>query len=204
VPLPRKFVDKIPVPVLWVYFILTLPLYCLATCFILTFLSCLQPYIRSYLCKRDNKRRREKNRKEIIDHTPKILGLRKGRSLSIGKPEFPIETNITPTVGAPRDKWKTTTDEQANCGLFKLPYELRRQIFEEVVGGYMVHIYFMEKYLPMAHSRCKPAREGKCECPCFENGLWRAYQPRVKKQKGALDEWGQCELLAISKTCRRM
>lgn len=204
--LPPRAISRIPTGVLVVYFIFTLPFYCLITSFLLTFMSCLQPWIRSTMCKRDKKRQAEENKQAIINHTPKILGPRKGRSLSIGKPEPEIhfDGTPTPTTGAPKSTWKITTDEQANCSLYKLPYELRRQIFEEVVGGYMIHIYFMEKYLPMAHSRCKSEREGKCECRVFGKGQWRAYQPRVLKQKGAVDQWGQCDLLALSKTCRRM
>lgn len=202
--LPPKVVTRIPKAILVVYFILTLPFYCLVTCFLLTFLSCLQPWIRSMACKRDKKRQQEETKDMIIKHTPKILAPRRGRSLSIGKPEIGSETDATPTVGAPKSTWKTTTDEQTQCSLFKLPFELRRQIFEEVVGGYMIHIFFVENYLPMAHSRCKSERYGKCGCEIFGKGQWRAYQPRTVKRRGALDHWGQCELLALSKTCRKM
>ncbi|KUJ14462.1 uncharacterized protein LY89DRAFT_686934 [Mollisia scopiformis] len=202
--LPNRIISKIPGAVLAVYFIVTLPIYCVAAWFVLTFRSCLEPWMKARACRAEKERQKTETKIAIMSHTPKILGPRRGRALSIGRPETPTKIEVTPEVGAPTNIWKTTVDEQENCRLFKLPFELRRQIFEEVLGGYMIHIFFMENYLPMSHSRCKSEREGKCACQVFGKGQWKAYQPRTRKQKGAVDQWGQCELLALSKTCRRI
>lgn len=223
--IPNTIIAKLPTPVLAIYFIFTIPLYCILGVIYHTFQSCLEPWVKSRECKREKKRQEAETRSAIIKHTPSILGPRDGpragRPLTIGRPEetvsviegvsegaseMEVESDVkveNSAVGAPKSMWKSRTDDQAQCHLFKLPLEIRNQIWEEVLTGYTIHIFFVENYLPMGHSRCKP--EGGRSCVCkLESKQWKAYQPRTLKQKGAVDAWGQCELLALPKTCRRM
>ncbi|CZR63881.1 uncharacterized protein PAC_13778 [Phialocephala subalpina] len=221
--IPNTIIAKLPTPVLAIYFIFTIPFYCILGVVYHTFQSCLEPWVKSRECKREKRRQEQETRNAIIKHTPSILGPRDGpgagRPLTIGRPEeavtvtevasgteMEVEAKVEVedgAIGAPKSLWKRRTDEQSQCHLFKLPLEIRNQIWEELITGYTIHIFFVENYLPMGHSRCKP--EGGRSCACqLEAKQWRAYQPRSLKQKGAVDAWGQCELLALPKTCRRI
>jgi len=44
-----------------------------------------------------------------------------------------------------------TTHDQLQSGLFQLPFELRKQIWDDVLGGYVFHIFFVEAYRRMSH-----------------------------------------------------
>ncbi len=86
---------------------------------------------------------------------------------------------------------KRKTDAQEKSRLFDLPFETRQKIWKELTGGYVIHIKYVDGYRRIQHQRCK-SRCGRCECR------------RQSKQKGALDPWGQCDLLAPLRSCRRM
>jgi hypothetical protein len=84
------------------------------------------------------------------------------------------------------------TDQQLQSPLFMLPLEVRRQIYEEVIGGYTIHIYHLEAYKRMGHVRCKDS----CSEFCTARSMY--------KQKGAPDSVGNISLLAPLLSCRRM
>ena len=87
------------------------------------------------------------------------------------------------------------TEQQENSVLFKLPLEIRRKIYEEVLSGYVIHVYFVEAYRRMSHTRCKSHTPDVCG-----DMLCR----RLFKVKGAKDAWGNVGLLSLLKSCRRM
>jgi hypothetical protein len=84
------------------------------------------------------------------------------------------------------------TDPQEQSFFFKLPEEIRRQIYGELISGYTFHIRYIEAYRRMGHTRCKTKLPDTCKCLYY-----------VRK-KGVPDEWGQADLLAPLQTCRRM
>lgn len=90
---------------------------------------------------------------------------------------------------------KVTHLQQDSSFMTKLPYEVRQQIYRETIGGYVFHIYFVDAYRRMAHLRCKHQDPDRCEKKKCRNKL---------KQKGAKDKWGQCDLIALFKSCRIM
>ncbi|KAK0111798.1 hypothetical protein ONS96_001066 [Cadophora gregata f. sp. sojae] len=85
-----------------------------------------------------------------IDSIPQVLGPRLTRSLTIGREEADRskEDSISPTAvaNASRDNpWtiqKTCTAIQEQSPLFKLPLEIRQQIYEYVLGGCHIQIHF--------------------------------------------------------------
>ncbi|RFU34861.1 hypothetical protein B7463_g1482, partial [Scytalidium lignicola] len=86
------------------------------------------------------------------------------------------------------------TEDQLESPLFKLPLEIRRQIYEEVLGGHVFHIYFVQAYRRLSHTRCKDR-----STPC--NG---AVCRSMVKIPGAKDDWGNISLLHMLQSCRRV
>jgi hypothetical protein len=84
------------------------------------------------------------------------------------------------------------TDPQEQSFFFKLPEEIRRQIYGEIISGYTFHIRYIEAYRRMGHTRCRTKLPNTCKCLYY-----------VRK-KGVPDEWGQADLLAPLQACRRM
>ncbi len=113
-----------------------------------------------------------------------------GTKIRAGKKEGKKgDGNVEVVKGRGRTEW------QEQSPLFNLPLEIRRQIYEEAIGGYTLHVFTLDAYRRMAHTRCKTAvmpEHGNCSCAV------RA------RQKGVCDEWGNSELLALLMTCRRM
>ena len=85
------------------------------------------------------------------------------------------------------------TNRQEESVLFKLPLEIRRQIYKQVIGQYKIHISFNQTYRKMDHKRCRHLGSVNCfdkHCTMYH------------KQKGAKDIFGQVDLLALLKSCR--
>jgi hypothetical protein len=111
-----------------------------------------------------------------------------------------------------KKKSEAKTHNQEASWPFKLPLEIRKHIYKEAIGGYCIHIHFVEAYRRMGHSRCK--LDGSVVCM----GLtWQASAPVVSRDlltpnfsrekfrlPGALDEWGNSGLLPLLQSCRRM
>jgi hypothetical protein len=139
------------------------------------------------------KKRRGENerRREIRMRTPKIMMPRLGRHLTIGR-EHPMEDDIDAAKGEMRPApW---TEQQAESPLFKLPFEIRKMIYEEVIGGYVFHIKYLEAYKKYCHTRCKRPLPKNHMAHC----VW------AKSHRGFVDPWGQSDLMAMLKSCRRM
>jgi len=94
------------------------------------------------------------------------------------------------------------TDQQKQSLLFQLPTEVRRQIWEETLGGYLFHMYYVDAYRRMAHTRCKHNHEKKALC-MNESELVNLCRMNIK-QPGNADEWGHTNMLSILQSCRRM
>jgi hypothetical protein len=89
----------------------------------------------------------------------------------------------------------TVTLQQETSSFFKLPFEIRQKIYEDVLGGYVIHIHFVQAYRRMSHTRCKSSTPAICDGKeCRERF----------KVPGVPDEWGNVSLLALLLTCRRM
>ena len=151
------------------------------------------------------RRRREckERKKEMMRTTPRRVGPRLEKHLTIGRPEpeekkedAEVDVDLREAAKMPMvSRVLTVTDRQEESGIFSLPLEIRRKIYEEVLGGYVIHIYFMEAYRRMSHTRCKnKAREVCRGMPCRQ----------IFKVKGACDEWGNVGLLPLLQSCRRM
>jgi hypothetical protein len=89
--------------------------------------------------------------------------------------------------------WRIT-DWQENSAFFNLPLEIRKQIYEEAIGGYTLHIFTLDAYRRMSHTRCKGVSPTSASCQC----------PLLSRQPGVADEWGNICLLSLVMTCRRM
>ena len=151
------------------------------------------------------RRQREckERRTEMTRMMPRQVSPRLERHLTIGRPE-PEEKKEE--VMDSEDKKKefevvklasvgTVTDRQDQSGFFKLPLEIRRKIYEDLLGGYVIHIYFVEAYRRMSHTRCKNRSPELCKGrPCRQ----------IFKVKGAADEWGIVGFLPLLQSCRMM
>jgi hypothetical protein len=93
-------------------------------------------------------------------------------------------------IEATREATKAKTDDQTQSLLFALPLEIRRQIWEDVVGGYTIHLNYIPVYKRFDHTRCKM------------NTCIQDYCKLQIKQEGARDEWGLVDLLALLSSCR--
>ncbi|KAH8601521.1 hypothetical protein B0O99DRAFT_606821 [Bisporella sp. PMI_857] len=182
------------------------------------------------VAKRHTRKRRQKARAihvqrqhatEIVRTTPVLLPPRLEKHLTIGRElklaDEEVMVNGKQDVCAdvidqdealevtPLEQMRGRTDDQMQSRLFQLPLEIRRQIWEETLCGYIFHMYFMESYRCMSHQRCifrdpddVPAgisqyrQEGPCSC--------RSYV----KSKGIPDKWGHIDILALLQTCRRV
>jgi hypothetical protein len=85
-------------------------------------------------------------------------------------------------------------DWQENSAFFNLPLEIRKQIYEEAIGGYTLHIFTLDAYRRMSHTRCKGVSPTSASCQC----------PLLSRQPCVADEWGNICLLSLVMTCRRM
>jgi hypothetical protein len=167
--------------------------------------------------KKRMRRQAEEKRKEVLRSTPRVLEPRLERHLTIGrKVIISEEEEVGVAVGVEeigekgndglvvREKKKVvaaTTDDQMQSMLFQLPLEIRRQIWEETMGGYVFHIYFVQAYRRMSHTRCKTREPEMCK--------GRDTPPREPcrntfKVPGAKDAWGHSNLLSVLQSCRRM
>jgi hypothetical protein len=153
--------------------------------------------------KRRRARESKERKREMMRSTPKKLGPRLEKHLTIGQPE-PEENDEAELEEKSNDvevvkltRALTVTDGQEKSGLFKLPFEIRRKIYEETLGGYVIHIYFMEAYRKMSHTRCKAGRFAQEIC---QGTLCR----KVLKLPGVPDQWGNANLLSLLQSCRRM
>lgn len=140
---------------------------------------------------RKRRAREQKESQERLERiqAPKVLGPRLTGSLTIGKKEL-AKTEVSYHRDYPI--LKKITHDQLQSPLFRLPLEVRRQIYEETIGGYIIHIYCLEAYKRMNHVRCKTPKHEACSCR------------RMYKQKGIPDSFGNIDLLAPMKSCRRM
>lgn len=154
---------------------------------------------------RPNKRQLREARerkKEMVRSTPRRLAPRLERHLTIGRPESEERKGdvnleeMCENIGRVKlTRAMTVTDGQEESGFFKLPLEIRRKIYEEVLGGHVIHIYFVETYRRMSHTRCKHRSPEICRAlSCGQ----------LFKVPGAPDEWGNIGLLPILQSCRRM
>ncbi len=163
---------------------------------------------------------------EVDKITPKFLGPRLEGCLTIGREEGvpPGLTDENPVMDSSkkRKSWKNVwkpskakdaedqgikmmeepkrrkTNDQAQAPFFKLPLEIREQIYKEVLGGFVIHIHFLEKPRQggpkrMGHSRHK--RDSLVYCFCRE--LYRS-------SMGVVQLWNRSNLLPILHSCRRM
>ena len=170
---------------------------------------------RAYERPKTRRSRESKERqKEIIRSTPRKVGPRLERHLTIGRPEAEandvakdeakdeavdlaevkgIQMVDLKDVGMKR--LMTVTDQQENSVFFQLPLEIRRGIYKNVLGGYVIHVYFVEAYRRMGHTRCKSRAPEVCKgVPCKQ----------IVKVKGAKDAWGNIGLLPLLQSCRRV
>jgi hypothetical protein len=117
----------------------------------------------------------------------KFLGPRLEGSLTIGRKEPQQTGGLQDHVIRPK-----RTDGQLQSPLFRLPLEVRRQIYEEVIGGYVIHIYLLQAYKRIGHIRCDQPDSERCMCR------------NMYKQKGIPDASGNIDLLAPLRSCRRV
>ena len=164
------------------------------------------------------KRQREYEEREKRRRTPWVLAPRLGEEevLTIGNPAIGLpglgskisrcdeegmngsgdvqKLETGPGLGKVKTGQKTNWQDQSM--LFNLPLELRRQIYEEAIAGYTLHIFTLDAYRRMSHTRCKtanmPAEPLPCQCAF------------VSRQPGAADQWGNISLLSLLMSCRRM
>ena len=158
---------------------------------------------KSYVRFKKWERRQPEERKiQMMRSTPRTVSPRLERHLTIGRPKpkpSTEELNLrekSEEIGVVKiSKALTVTDRQEKSGLFKLPFEIRCSIYEELLGGHVIHIYFVEAYRRMSHTRCKHLSPEICRrIPCGQRF----------KVPGAPDEWGNVGLLSILQSCRRM
>lgn len=138
-------------------------------------------------------KRRTKEEWERTRHIPRVLEPRLERHLTIGRPELEGSDED-------RDELKegikpfTRTEQQLQSPLFRLPLEVRRQIYREAIGDYVIHTNYIHIYKRFNHIRCKNDIEG-----CG------AYSCRVfGRTPGEEDKWGAIDLTALLKSCRRV
>lgn len=107
--------------------------------------------------------------------------------------EVVIEIKLLESVLEVGDRGYTSRQEQSP--FFKLPFEIRRQIYQDILGGYVIHIRFLEAYRKMAHSRCNIRHPKTCT---------RDWCRKNYKQEGASDPWKVKGLLDMLLSCRMM
>ncbi|KAE9362594.1 hypothetical protein N431DRAFT_358358 [Stipitochalara longipes BDJ] len=195
--------------------IVCLPCICIVgTCFILShYVFSLSTY-ESPSTRR--KRQREYEERENRRRIPWVLAPRIGEDevLSIGNENVAIpglgskirksdekrsnKSEDIPWLSSRSGKAKREkqTIWQNASPFFNLPLELRRQIYEEAIAGYTLHIFTLDAYRRMAHTRCKTASLPLDSAPCQCTFLSR--------QPGVADEWGNVSLLALLMSCRRI
>jgi hypothetical protein len=165
------------------------------------------------------RKRDEARRKEVLRTTPRPLEPRLERHLTIGREILVEKEENMEVLSEKREEVEVLkekkeeqieivkgkseigrTDDQMESPLFKLPLEIRRQIWEDTLGGYVFHIYFVQAYRRMSHTRCKARSPEPCKggdlslSPCRANF----------KVLGARDQWGHSNLISILQCCRRM
>lgn len=144
-------------------------------------------------------------KRHVVDPMSGLVGVEMERHLTIGRPVeiekpgvsgiFVEEFGDEKESACLDEKPIKLTMGQEQSGLFKLPLEIRRQIYKEAIGKYKIHISFNQTYRKMGHQRCRH-RDG---LDCFKR-----HCTVLHKQKGARDAWGQVDLLALLQTCRVM
>jgi len=121
-------------------------------------------------------------RELIIDQKPSVKGSKGGRKLHLIQRSV-HETTQERMVGG----W---TCGQLDSWLFKFPAEIRAQIWEEVLGGNILHITFDLSRRRMIHKQCREV------CP------WRQYTSSLIVRTHI--DYVNVRLLSILLSCRRM
>lgn len=148
-------------------------------------------WVNSSKARQENRTDKKKSTKKV-ELPSKEQG---NRTVEGGENEFqPVKLVKSKNIEAGR------TDDQLQSFLFKLPFEVRRQIWEETLGGYVFHIYFVQAYRRMSHTRCKTRLPEICKNDDPISGPCR----QVFKVPGARDKWGHSNLLSILQSCRRI
>jgi hypothetical protein len=130
--------------------------------------------------------RAKKRRRKLDNHMRSAIMLApRKRNLTIGKPDLDLLTLQPPQV--PR-----RTDNQYQSPLFKIPFEIRQQIYGYVISGYLIYLHYRQDYRSPYPRRC---RDGdRC-----------SYCKRSRRDRAeSLDLFGSNHLLALPKTCRKM
>lgn len=137
--------------------------------------------------------KKKKAKREIKRQIPRVLEPRLERHLTIGKTESLEEIDKEILVSSKKvSKPPARTEQQTQSLFFGLPLEVRRQIYAEAIGGYVIHTSYVHIYKRFNHTRCKIES-------CDHN-----YCRLQTKQPGAQDESGAVDLMALLKSCRRM
>jgi hypothetical protein len=145
------------------------------------------------------KRRREYEERERRRRTPWVLTPRSEQDIEalsilgdedVGDEEEGVEDDINEIRKArgQRTAW------QNQSRFFALPLEIRRQIYEDAMGGYTLHVFTIDAYRRMSHTRCKTESPAPVSCSCS----------LVARQPGVPDEWGNSSLLSFVMSCRRV
>ena len=171
-------------------------------------------FIRAWKDEQPKRRRApggEERKTELIRRTPKRVPPRLERHLTIGRPEpeekeEEIDLDDKREVGAANlSRTVTITDGQETSGFFRLPWEIRRKIYEEAFGGYVIHIVFMEGCRRMSHTKCKSDPSPAEGCHGFSCKMCGNIPCRkIFKAPGAAEELGNVSLLSRLQSCRRM
>ena len=142
-------------------------------------------------------KKRKKEKWEAKRQTPRVLEPRLERHLTIGREEPCLLDEIDKEISVCSKQYAmppTRTQEQMQSSLFKLPLEIRRQIYTQAIGGYMIHTNYVHIYKHFNHTRCKISSDTCDRNHCRVGG----------KPPGAEDAWGAIDLLSLLKSCRRM
>lgn len=140
------------------------------------------------------RRKRKREERERTRHIPRVLEPRLERHLTIGRPE------LEEVDDEDEDELKqvvipsTRTEQQLQSSLFGLPLEVRRQIYAEAIGSYVIHTNYIHNSKRFNHNRCKIDSSGCNPYSCRVGG----------KVPGEEDRWGAIDLTALLKSCRRV
>ncbi|KAL3419896.1 hypothetical protein PVAG01_08395 [Phlyctema vagabunda] len=188
--------------------------------------------VRTYESPRARERKcRERVKKDRFRRTPKYIACRnEGSTLTLplagerwesgrerrekeqGDVDVDVDVNdevemqvFGEKMSCPEDgvlKGKTTALQDASL-LFRLPPEIRKMVYEEVLAGYVFHVYFQDAYRRLRAERCKSV----------EPSFWKEVSPNICKGMvcrnqlrvpGAPDRWGGVALLPLLMSCRRV
>lgn len=186
--------------------IVCLPCICvIGTCVLVS--HCYYSFSSYELPSTRRKRQREYEERERRRRTPRVLAPRVGEvdALTLGNEGVSIpglgskirrrdEEDIEMDIDMAKAKGAKRTELQDQSPLFALPLEIRRQIYEDAIGGYILHIFTLDAYRRVSHARCKTASPSPASCSCT----------LMSRQPGVADDWGNTNLLSLVMSCRRM